>query len=94
MELHSKLETHWEMGKLTNNLAIGDLVRLCVSSEESEEDPAADWMYGLYMGHTVDNEGCEYGWIPRPLHKILWEGKAIKIDHFWHIERITNEEQK
>lgn len=78
-----------------SSLEIGDLVRLCVSSEESQADPNdIDWQYGLYIGRTADDEGCEYGWIPRPLHKVLWEGKTMKLDHFWYIERIINEKQE
>lgn len=92
MESHNKLEMHWEMRKLKSSLNIGDLVRMCTQTERDFQEPHdIDWLYGLYMGTTIDREGSQHGWSPIPLHKVLYNGRPMKIDHFWFLERIADE---
>lgn len=65
---------------------------MCTHTEYEFQDPKdIDWLYGLYAGTAIDNEGSEYGWSPIPLHVVFYNGRNMKIDHFWFIERVENE---
>jgi len=65
---------------------------MCTQTEHDFQEPSdIDWLYGLYMGTTIDDEATSHGWTPIPLHKVLYNGRPMKIDHFWFLESIPDE---
>ena len=69
----------------------GDLLRMCSVSEMHNRAPALiDWCYGIYIDtieeiHSYDGfSDCS-----EQYDRILHNGRILKADHFWHIERVS-----
>lgn len=70
---------------------IGDLLRLCTTTEENTMDTdSIYWCYGIYLGtRKRDEEAEKYGWTPRYDDVVFLENRVQFFDHYWYIERIS-----